>query len=94
MQSPIKNNCNYCGMRFVSAAELANHQAKFCINSGFDSLNGLVQLENNGKANRNNHNFKKYPNYSLNGIKYQDDVMKAENLEFDLKQMNKFNNKI
>lgn len=38
-------------MKFTSASELLNHAKKFCINSGFDSLDGLALYDIKKKFN-------------------------------------------
>jgi hypothetical protein len=38
-------SCDRCGMKFYSSYEIANHRNKFCINSGLNSINGLVKYE-------------------------------------------------
>ena len=36
--------CLDCGMKFETQAQLLNHKRRFCLNSGYDDLEGLAKI--------------------------------------------------
>ena len=36
--------CIDCGMSFETQAQLLNHKRRFCLNSGYDDLEGLAKI--------------------------------------------------
>lgn len=42
--SSESNICTDCGLHFETASQLLNHKRRFCINSGYDNLEGLAKI--------------------------------------------------
>jgi hypothetical protein len=40
----FSNKCLDCGLNFSTPNELINHKRRFCINSGYDNLEGLAKI--------------------------------------------------
>jgi hypothetical protein len=89
------NICLDCGLHFESAGQLLNHKRRFCVNSGYDNLEGLAKIEFNGaavthqpKVGHKNY-LQHYGNNSLSRVD-QYDSLSAANLEKELKDVHKF----
>lgn len=90
-----QNRCLDCGLDFDSVHELQNHKRRFCINSGYDNLEGLAKIEWNGdeaphkaKFSQKNH-LQQYGSNSLASIgEYKE--LTEDNLGRDMRNINKF----
>ena len=95
-QKFIKNHkCEDCQLYFEAPLELLNHKQKFCINSGYDNLEGLQHLQFKGgnptkKPQFSNKNYlQQYGTNSLTKVG-QYNNLNANNLQQDMKKINNF----
>jgi hypothetical protein len=94
-QSSRDQKCLDCGLVFDSSTQLINHKRRFCLNSGYDSLEGLAKIELNGppllhspKFGHKNH-LQQYGANSLTKID-QSDPLSASGLEKDMRNIYKY----
>ena len=96
---PLFNRCHECNLNFDTAHELQNHKRRFCINSGYDNLDGLAKIEFQGgspphkpKFSHKNH-LQQYGSHSLSQFN-EHNHLTEDNLNNDMKNVNKFKKQI
>lgn len=91
-----RNRCFECNLDFDTPHELQNHKRRFCLNSGYDNLEGLAKMEWQGTSppphkpefSHKNH-LQSYGSHSLTQVgQYRE--LTQDNLERDMKNIDKF----